>query len=755
MNVEKQCPHCGKTAVASALRGLCPDCLLKAGLATGETGETANGLAPSFIPPAPEELAQKFPQLEIMGLLGRGGMGAVYKARQRHLDRVVALKILPPEVGQEPSFAARFEREARALAKLTHPNIVTLYESGQVGGLFYFLMEYVDGVNLGQLLQGGRLAPKEALAIVPHICDALQYAHDQGIVHRDIKPGNILLGRNGQVKIADFGVAKIVGLDVLSQPIGQTAASAPADGAQPSAAITEVGKVMGTPNYMAPEQSEHHADVDHRADIYALGVVLYQMLTGELPGQRLEPPSKKVEIDVRLDEVVLRTLEKKPELRFQQVSDVKTAVETIVATGIAGGHGAKSGTVPGWTPTNKSQLVRILEILVGITFASPLAIKLINISSLGFLAFLAFLGEVPLPGWHWCYGFSGFAGFFGLIGVALMVESAQRRKANRAANKSRPLIHPARVRRLRGWRLLVLMLGLLAVFALILASWSAKRAQDRRRAAFGSLEGELRDRIAEVLGEHRMTYSGSRFCPAPDAPHIVVLLGEIKDWRGATNNVPRQLRGNLSLDFQPPDFWLVSGTHDLAEIRSPIRTTNGFIWWSQSRTNADAIANLPKPSVATNKAHAAPFGNPLVREPGQYALDDHGSTLAIAEGASGWSLKVAWRSGEATVNVAPEGCLRAEGWLVFIEEPERIWIYDGRDNGTLLTRSDTRIKVSALDRAVMSSWPKEFLDALPRSFGEKSTQAEVGTPSTKGQAIRSETNQNPNSAFSNPATLPP
>jgi hypothetical protein len=196
-------------------------------------------------------------------------------------------------------------------------------------------MEFVDGVNLRQLLHAGRIAPREALAIVPQICDALQFAHDQGIVHRDIKPENILLDRRGRVKVADFGLAKLVLLDGRAElPLGQDAQQrAPTDDA-----LTAAGKVMGTPNYMAPEQMEHPNEVDHRADIYALGVVFYQMLTGELPGKHLEPPSSKVQIDVRLDEVVLHALEKEPERRYQQVSEVKTAVETIVTTPRSNGH---------------------------------------------------------------------------------------------------------------------------------------------------------------------------------------------------------------------------------------------------------------------------------------------------------------------------------------------------------------------------------------------------------------------------------
>ena len=261
----------------------------------------------------PEELAVHFPQLEILECLGRGGMGVVYKARQPRLNRLVALKILAPERAKDPAFAGRFENEAQALAQLSHPNIVTLYEFGQADGLFYFIMEFVDGVNLRQAMKAGRFTPEQALAVVPPVCEALQYAHNHGIVHRDIKPENLLLDKEGRVKIADFGLAKMLGAG--ASPVG-LAESQPA----------------GTPQYMAPEQQTAPQQVDSRADIYSLGVVLYEMLTGELPGKPLEPPSHKVQIDVRLDAVVLRALEKQPALRYQQVSDVKTMVETIAST---------------------------------------------------------------------------------------------------------------------------------------------------------------------------------------------------------------------------------------------------------------------------------------------------------------------------------------------------------------------------------------------------------------------------------------
>jgi len=360
--VSKKCPQCGTPLSSGALAGLCPACLLKMGAAADSVTDAKQS---AFNPPGVAELAPLFPQLEILELIGKGGMGAVYKARQKQLDRIVALKILPPGIGDDPAFAERFAREAKALAKLNHPGIVTLYEFGNVGQasrlsqtpekpapqggnsgkmetgatpvlLFYFLMEFVDGVNLRQLLAGSRVSAREALAIVPQICDALQFAHDQGIVHRDIKPENILLDRRGRVKVADFGLAKIVGqASSLSQTSPQSGAHGNKEtGKMPvlQESLTDAGRVMGTPNYMSPEQITAPGEVDNRADIYALGVVFYQMLTGELPGKTIAPPSTKVQIDVRLDEIVLRALEKNPALRYQQVSEVKTGVETIVAT---------------------------------------------------------------------------------------------------------------------------------------------------------------------------------------------------------------------------------------------------------------------------------------------------------------------------------------------------------------------------------------------------------------------------------------
>jgi serine/threonine protein kinase len=228
------------------------------------------------------------------------------------LNRLVALKLLAPERVTDLKFAERFTNEAQALARLSHPNIVTVHDFGLAGGFYFLLMEFVDGVNLRQLLRSKKLTPEEALVIVPALCEAMQYAHDLGIVHRDIKPENLLLDTSGRVKIADFGIAKMLGGESSHMGLNES---------QPA----------GTPQYMAPEQKFAPQAADNRADIYSLGVVFYEMLTGELPGEKLQPPSRKVQIDVR-HQIVLRALEKTPELRYQTAQEMRSQVETVAST---------------------------------------------------------------------------------------------------------------------------------------------------------------------------------------------------------------------------------------------------------------------------------------------------------------------------------------------------------------------------------------------------------------------------------------
>lgn len=302
--MRKNCPQCNETVYNDLPGGMCPNCLM-AHAKKSISDAKATRLMPEQSFPNVDTLTRLFPELEVEEMIGHGGMGAVYRVRQRNLDRVVALKVFLYDT-DDPEFAARFQREARALAKLSHPNIVTVHDFGKREHMHYLLMEYIDGLNLRQITESERLNPIEALEMVPQLCDALQYAHDKGVIHRDIKPENLLLDVNGRIKIADFGLAKMTGTAY-------------------EGTLTRTRQVMGTLNYMAPEQRERPSEVDHRADIYSLGVVIYEMLTGELPFGRFQPPSSKSDIDTSLDEVVMRALEKEPDRRYQQASEFKTS----------------------------------------------------------------------------------------------------------------------------------------------------------------------------------------------------------------------------------------------------------------------------------------------------------------------------------------------------------------------------------------------------------------------------------------------
>ncbi|HYF34897.1 MAG TPA: serine/threonine-protein kinase, partial [Prosthecobacter sp.] len=302
------CPQCGVALPENAPQGLCPSCLL--GLAAMQTDADTLPVDVRSDLPFLAEVAAAFPDLEVLDVIGQGGMSVVYRARQPRLDRVVALKILPKSLAATPGFPDRFTREGRVLARLKHPNIVTVHDFGESGGFFYLIMEHVDGVNLRQAMRAGRFTPEQALRVVPAMCEALQYAHGEGVLHRDIKPENILLDSKGRVKIADFGIAKIV-----SDKGG--------------AMLTQSGAKLGTAPYMAPEQIEQPASVDHRADIYSLGVVFYEMLTGELPLGRFAAPSEKSQVGSSVDEIVFRALEKERERRQQSAGEMKTQIDGL------------------------------------------------------------------------------------------------------------------------------------------------------------------------------------------------------------------------------------------------------------------------------------------------------------------------------------------------------------------------------------------------------------------------------------------
>ncbi|MBI2901637.1 MAG: protein kinase [Planctomycetes bacterium] len=308
----QKCPRCGGVFMGSA----CPNC--------GEG--TAIGI------PALEgfKVGETFHGLEILEQIGRGGMGVVYKARQPGLDRVVALKLLLPDKSARGDFEARFGREAKALAALSHANIVTVFEFGTDPAGFYFTMEFVDGANLRENLKSRKLATDEAVRIALQVCEGLEYAHAEGIVHRDIKPENILIDRKGRVKIADFGLAKLV---------GSTAETL---------LLTQSGAMVGTAAYMSPEQMENAREVDQRTDIYSTGIVLYEMLTGERPLGRFDPPSKHAPVPAGLDEAVMKALSKNPRDRYANVGEFRQALLPHASTVVSQRAGKKRRNLIPW-----------------------------------------------------------------------------------------------------------------------------------------------------------------------------------------------------------------------------------------------------------------------------------------------------------------------------------------------------------------------------------------------------------------------
>lgn len=281
------------------------------------SGSTSKG----WQPPAPEELQRALPQYQITQLLGRGGMGAVYKGIQLNLDRPIAIKILPPgfnDADAGMNYGERFKNEARAMARLNHAGIVKVFDFGETSeGLLYIVMEFIEGTDAQQMLdQDDRVPSAQALAIIAHICDALAYAHERGIIHRDIKPANIMITRQGEVKVADFGLAKM-------ERAGESG-------------LTRSGMTMGTLHYMAPEALMLGSSVDHRADIYAVGVMFYRMLTGRLPQGIFKPPSEVVPgLDPRLDAVVLRCLREDRDQRTQSASELRRELDAVVTSPVA------------------------------------------------------------------------------------------------------------------------------------------------------------------------------------------------------------------------------------------------------------------------------------------------------------------------------------------------------------------------------------------------------------------------------------
>ena len=276
----------------------------------------------------PDTPTRRIPGYKLVDKLGQGSMGTVYKAVQQSLDRVVAIKVMPPELGRNANFAKRFLREARTVAKLNHPNIVSGIDVGEVDGWRYFVMEYIDGVTVGDILKrGGAMDERRSIRIILQVTQALEHAHRHTMVHRDIKPDNIMIAKDGVAKLCDLGLAK-----------------EPKEGGS----TTEEGLAMGTPNYISPEQAQGEKDIDIRSDIYSLGATFYHMVTGALPFDGpnpavimtrhlldpLPPPrTRNRELLRGTCQVIEKMMMKGREDRYQEPAELRAHLDILVEGG--------------------------------------------------------------------------------------------------------------------------------------------------------------------------------------------------------------------------------------------------------------------------------------------------------------------------------------------------------------------------------------------------------------------------------------
>jgi len=274
---------------------------------------------------------------EITGLLGKGGMGEVYRARDTKLKREVAIKVLPDEFSRDADRVSRFQREAEVLASLNHPNIAAIYDLEEAQGSKFLVLELVDGETLADRLERGAIPIEEALEIAKHICEALEAAHEKGIIHRDLKPANVKITSDGKVKVLDFGLAKAMENTVARATLSNSPTLI-------SMAATNAGVIIGTAAYMSPEQAKGF-QVDARSDVFSFGSVLYELLTGHqaFNGETVseilasvlirEPDFNAVPPDLNpeVHELLRRCLEKNPKRRWQAVGDLRVELEAILS----------------------------------------------------------------------------------------------------------------------------------------------------------------------------------------------------------------------------------------------------------------------------------------------------------------------------------------------------------------------------------------------------------------------------------------
>src|SRR5438094_6654801 len=337
----------------------------------GASDVTASGVTEGWSKPAPAPtgvygFAQALVpgrvlggRYEILELLGEGGMGAVYKARDRELDRFVALKVIRPELANQQEVLRRFKQELILARQVTHKNVIRIFDLGEADGIKFISMDFIEGQDLrGLLRQKGRLSPEEATSIVMQVCQALEAAHAEGVVHRDLKPQNIMLDSSGRATVMDFGIARSMELT----------------------GMTQTGALLGTPDYMSPEQAKGQ-EADARSDVFTLGIIFYELLTGKTPyradtvlgtllkrtQERARPPHElDPDLPRYLSDVVVRCLEIDPQLRYQSASEIISDLET------------QRGTRPGLSVAlHKPGVRRAMFSLAGIGVAVALALLLV------------------------------------------------------------------------------------------------------------------------------------------------------------------------------------------------------------------------------------------------------------------------------------------------------------------------------------------------------------------------------------------
>jgi len=335
-----------------------------------------------FQAPEIDQLAPLFPAYHIECLIATGGMSAVYRAVQKSLDRTVAIKILPREFSQDPNFCTIFEAEAKSMARLNHPNLIGVYDFGEVNGMLFIIMEFVSGQSLFHCAHGHAVEPNEVMRLISAVCSGLAHAHENGIIHRDIKPSNILLDHRNEPKIGDFG---------LAHPVGT--------GHQ------EGAEIYGTPGYTAPEVVNDPKSVNHRADIFSIGVLLHELLTGKLPADDPRPASQIAHCDLRFDAIISCATAENPEARYANAHQIIAEISNI-QNQVTSAYDALS--TPQTSPAHASQAgPRIKPAHAARTISRPVPVKkkssgismtyglimLILVIALGYLAYKRYLGE--------------------------------------------------------------------------------------------------------------------------------------------------------------------------------------------------------------------------------------------------------------------------------------------------------------------------------------------------------------------------